>query len=94
MAAPTFADLKFRFRGFGFNSIRARIAFPNGYGASVVKGAGSYGADAVLYELAVMRDDGLCYSTPITDDVCGYLTEADVTRLLGEIAALPAKAAA
>ena len=43
---------------------RIRIMFPNGYGASVVKGVGSYGV-----ELAVITDEGLCYDTDITDDI-------------------------
>lgn len=71
--------------------------FPNGYGASVVRHSGSYGSDEGLWELAVVRsgqsedpfDFKLTYSTPITDDVRGYLTEADVQDILGEIQSLP-----
>ena len=47
---------------------RIRIMFPNGYGASIVKGEGSYGT-----ELAVITSEGLCYDTEITDDVIGYI---------------------
>ena len=47
---------------------RIRIMFPNGYGASIIKGDGSYGV-----ELAVITDEGLCYDTEITDDVIGNI---------------------
>lgn len=75
--------------------------FSNGYGASVARFSigsfgGSYGAAQGLWELAVLRfnsaddlDFDLDYSTPVTDDVLGYLTEEDVERHLAEIEALP-----
>lgn len=70
--------------------IRALIRFPNGRGASVIQGEYSYGGPQGLYELAVVDENGvLDYSTPITDDVLGYLTEDDVMETLEKIAALP-----
>ena len=66
--------------------------FPNGYGASVVRNPYSYGNESGLMELAVLGPDGsLCYTTPITDDVLGYLTPEDVGSTLDAIAALPPK---
>ena len=60
--------------------------FKNGYGASVVKHSFSYGNKKDLFELAVLDDkEELCYSTPITNDVIGYLTNDDVIELLNEI---------
>jgi hypothetical protein len=60
--------------------------FENGYGASVVKGPNTYGGEDGLYELAVLDKDGkLCYETPVTDDVEGYLTENEVTKLMEQI---------
>lgn len=85
----TFDELKFSSDGF-FN--RARHDFANGYGASVIISPYSYGGDKGLYELAVFKGGSLCYDTPITSDVEGYLTPDDVTRLLGQIEALPAVA--
>jgi len=84
----SFGDLKFAPRGGG-DGIAARLTFPNGYSASVVRGSGTYGAAEGLYELAVMHDGRLVYDTPITDDVLGYLSEGDVTERLNEIAMLP-----
>ena len=80
----TFNDLDFNPMEMGIGFI-ARINFNNGYGASVVKSIYSYGGDQDLYELAVIKDNAICYDTPITDDVIGYLTENDVTKYLGQI---------
>ena len=70
--------------------------FPNGYGASVVMGPYTYGGSKGLWELAVIRffgsgpdDFNLVYETPITDDVLGYLTEAEVDNYLKRIENLP-----
>lgn len=66
--------------------IQCRIKFPNGYGASIVKGPYSYGGRDGLFELAVLGSNGeISYETPITDDVVGYLTEDGVSVLLAEI---------
>jgi hypothetical protein len=72
------------------------IRYPNGYGASVVRHWGSYGGDSGLWELAVLRFAGegpydctLTYDTPITDDVIGWLNEADVHDLCDQIRDLP-----
>lgn len=63
----------------------------NGYGASIVKHEFSYGNSQGLWELAVIGKNGnLCYDTPITNDVLGYLTEEEVNSTLVKIAELPA----
>ena len=80
----TFNDLDFQPTQFDVG-IQARINFDNGYGASVIKSPYSYGGNQGLYELAVIKDNDICYNTPITDDVIGYLTEDDVTKYLGQI---------
>jgi hypothetical protein len=72
-------------------------SYPNGYGASVVQHKYSYGGHKGLYELAVLhgekepgaRRPELCYATPITHDVIGWLTPEQVVALLAQIAALP-----
>jgi len=85
----TFEDLKFEPR-HGIPGIRAEVQFANGYGASVIRGHGTYGGDQGLYELAVTQGDNLTYHTPITDDVLGFLSEADVTKTLADIEGLSA----
>lgn len=84
-----FSDLEFVTHPAGLGGKAARAYFPNGYGASVIRSSFSYGGPLGLYELAVLKGNNLCYDTPITDDVLGHLTKQDVTRLLGEIEALP-----
>ena len=64
---------------------RIRIMFPNGYGASLIKGDGSYGL-----ELAVITAEGLCYDTDITDDIIGNIENLEeLNGYLDRIKALP-----
>lgn len=75
-------------------AVQKLYKFANGYGASVVKGEHTYGGDEGLWELAVIKfkTDGefvLDYSTPITEDVEGHLTDDAVEELLTKIEALP-----
>jgi hypothetical protein len=70
--------------------VQRKYAFANGYGASVVRHDFSYGGRSGLWELAVIgKDDRLCYTTPITDDVIGWLDDDAVDELLAQIEALP-----
>jgi hypothetical protein len=68
--------------------------FPNEFGASVIRHDYSYGHEAGLWELAVIKFEGgdwsLNYDTPVTDDVLGHLTDDEVTELLDQIAAITA----
>lgn len=63
--------------------------FTNGYGASVIRNSYSYGHEYGLYEIAVLRGNRLCYDTPITDNVIGYLTADEVAEHLRQIEELP-----
>lgn len=93
----TFEDLEFETREVG--GIQAKVFFGNGYGASVIRGYGSYGYEDGLYELAVLKclyntpsfKDGdyyICYDSGLTSDVQGYLSPEAVTTLLNQIEAL------
>lgn len=65
------------------------IFFPNGYGASIIKNPYSYGEDKGLFEMAVIKGnkDGwkVCYDTPVTNDVLGYLNSEDINKYLEQI---------
>lgn len=74
--------------------------FDNNYGASVVSHRFSYGGQDSKWELAVLKYDGkgdradytnwpLYYSTPITNDVIGNLSEYEVQSFLRQIKELP-----
>jgi hypothetical protein len=72
------------------NGVQHKYAFPNNYGASVVKHDGSYGGQNGLWELAVLdysidSTGELCYTSGITDDVIGHLTWKNVEEFLSEI---------
>ena len=72
-----------------FGGKRAEHDFPNGYTASVITGGKSYTSKMQPYEIAVMRDGLLDYTTPITNDVLGHLTEQEANTVLAAIEALP-----
>ncbi len=72
------------------NGVRLVVDFDNGYGASIVCHDMSYGGPLVegernVYELAVLHNGHLCYDTPITDDVLGWLTIEEINEALKEI---------
>lgn len=71
--------------------------FPNGYGASLIRGGfvayGGLEIGVLRYDGEGVRDYGLTYDTPITDDVLGYLSEDEIPGILDRIAALPARQA-
>ncbi len=82
----TFNDLEFKPHPNNMGGVQAYITFENGYGASVVCTPHTYGGDKGLYELAVFGKNGhITYSTPVTDDVIGYLRPEDVTDVMEKI---------
>nr|DAN53759.1 MAG TPA: hypothetical protein [Caudoviricetes sp.] len=71
------------------NSMQHTYKFPNGYGVVVIQNCHSKGHEDGLYELAVLKEGDLCYSTTITSDVIGYLTADEVAEHLSRIERLP-----
>ena len=65
------------------------FSFPNSpYEASVVCHKFSYGGDLGLFELAVYKNGKICYTSGITRNVIGHLTEEEVQKLIKQIADL------
>ena len=86
----TFKDLEFKSHPNHIGGKQARITFENGYGASIIQTPLSYGGKIGLYELAILDEEGhVCYTTPITDKVIGYLREEDVSEVMIRIQNLP-----
>ena len=82
----TFKDIEFKPNPMGADfGIVSRTKLDNGYEVSVVQSEYSYGGDKGLYELAIFKDGEICYDTPITDDVIGYLRPEDVTEVMEKI---------
>lgn len=82
----TFKDLEFKKHpNFGIGGFRtqAEMKFENNYGVSVI--TGGYGNESQPYEVAVLYEGGLCYTTHITDDVIGYLTASEVTKIMKQV---------
>lgn len=71
------------------NGEQVIFEFENGYGASVITGSIAYGGLNGLFEIAVTRNGYLCYDTPITNDVIGYLTIDEALKVLDDIEKLP-----
>ena len=81
-----FKDIIFKSNPMGEEfGIVSRTKFDYGYEVSVVKSQYSYGGDTGLFELAVFKDGEICYDTPITNDVIGYLRPEDVTDVMEKI---------
>ena len=81
----TFQELKFETHPMGAG-VQCIVQYPNGYGASIVKGPHTYGGANGLYELAVFGKDGhITYETSITNDVLGHLSEDEVVKTLLDI---------
>jgi hypothetical protein len=66
-----------------------RISFENGYGASIICKPVSNGGDAKMFEIAVLKSGKICYDTPVSYDVEGFLRFKDVVEVLHEIRELP-----
>lgn len=92
-----FKDLEFKPHS-NFDGLHAQLDFDNGYGVSVVRFKtarspivnmfaknneyGSYTSNEDEWEVAVMKDGTICYSTDLTNDVLGNQTESDVTDVM------------
>ncbi len=74
--------------------VQAVFRFPNGFGASVVRGPYTHGGRDGMWELGVVEWSGekfeLTYDTDIADDVVGYLSSGEVDVLLAPINGLDA----
>ena len=78
--------------GFAEGYYQKQYYYSNGYGASVVWDKGRYGAEAGLFEVAVLDASGsIVYDTPITGDVCGFLNFGQVADVLQQIRNLPVR---
>lgn len=76
----------------GAGDVQERVTFPNGRGVSIIRNSYSSGHANGLFEVAVLDASGeMDYSTPVTDDVLGYLTVDDVLQVMLQVAELPAE---
>jgi hypothetical protein len=75
------------------DKIQKIYSFPNGYGASVIKGKYTYGGPEGLWEIAPWTNDEHEFIGRSLfawdDDVKGRLHDPDVHSILGKISRLP-----
>jgi len=72
-------------------------SFHNGYSVSALMTPFSYGGKQGLWEAGIMKKgnsawpDGWCmvYTTPLTDDVVGGLTDAELADFVNAVRSLP-----
>jgi hypothetical protein len=67
--------------------------YSNGYGISIISNEFSYGGLNGLYEIAILigeeEEYEICYETPITNDVMGYLNPEQVIQTIEDVKKLP-----
>ena len=83
-----FKDLEFKPYPAGFGK-RATMKFENKYGVSVIFGENFYSNGIDTYELAIVNPEEIDYTTGITEDVEGYKTEPEITKLMKRVQELP-----
>ena len=88
MENVTVDSLNFQPHPVGLGGQRAIVDFENGYSASVLFDGPFYTTDGT-YEIAIMKNGEVCYTTPLTSDVFGYLSTDEANKTLADIAALP-----
>lgn len=64
-------------RGWDNTVIQHIYEFENGYGASVIHNEFSYGLELSVLRFKPSGDFELCYDTSVTDDVIGYIKNAE-----------------
>lgn len=75
----------------GSGDFQERVFFPNGRGVSIIRNEYSYGGRSGKFEVGVLDADGdLDYSTPVTDDVIGWLDVEGVLGVMKQVSDLPA----
>lgn len=83
------AELVLPFKDNG-QDVSEWVPFPNGWGISIQRHRGTYGASAGLFEVAVLDLDGnLRYDTPVTGDVIGWLSIPEVLDVMKQVSDLP-----
>jgi len=81
----TFQDLVFNINpNSPYLNQQAVLNFDNGYGVSVINGSGAY-CTSETFELAVLLNGDLCYTTSLTDSVLGHQTPEQITGVMSEL---------
>jgi len=83
---PILLDAKSQYTKEMFaNSKHAVMEFENGYSVSVIFGDQFCSNGIDTYEVAIIKDNHVCYDTPLTDNVLAYQTEDEVTEIMRKV---------
>ena len=64
---------------------QAILNFNNNYGVSVLLGEVFYSNGIDSYEVGILFNGELCYTTDITNDVIGRVNELEVTEIMRKV---------
>lgn len=83
-------ELTFREEG----GVQRIYSFHNGYSVSALMTPFSYGGKQGLWEAGIMKKDcqdewSMVYTTPLTNDVVGGLTDAELADFVNAVRSLP-----
>ena len=67
------------------NSKHAVMEFENGYSVSVIFGEQFYSNGIDTYEVAIIKDNHVCFDTPLTNNVLAYQNENEVTEIMRKV---------
>ena len=81
----TFKDLEFEMHHLLSYEKHAVMEFENGYGISVIFGEQFYSNGVDTYEVAIIKDNHVCFDTPLTDTVLAYQSEDEVTEIMRKV---------
>ena len=83
---PILLDAKSQYTKEMFtNSKHAVMEFENGYSVSVIFGEQFCSNGIDTYEVAIIKDNHVCFDTPLTDNVLAYQTEDEVTEIMRKV---------
>lgn len=81
-----FSDLVFEPHPLGIEGhTQAKMTFDNGYGVSVICGTMFYSNGVDTYEVAVLKDEHVCSTTRITNDVLPRLSKEEVSEIMARV---------
>lgn len=82
-----FSMLEFKKHSNPYLNTQSIFIFPNNYGISVVNGYAAQ-CNTTTYEVAILKDNNICYDTVFTNDVLTYQSKDDITKLMNDLSKL------
>ena len=73
------------------NNYHRTLSMENGYSISIICNSFSIGGTSGLFEIALKHGtlNTICYATPVTENVIGWVSFGEVDKLIKEVSRLP-----